>query len=273
MKEFLVRLISTICLILVTCGAIYFYGREGTFLLASVFSVVVIFEFQKIMFLRYGLLFRSLFIVFAISLLLVLCLPFINIGLRLGIWGLVTVCFLSTFLWYFKGRLNNEQLFKILAFSIFGLFYCSVLPSYILNLILLPQGLPWFSCLLVSSFFGDTFAYLGGRLWGRRKLFEEVSPKKTVEGSLVGLLGSLLGLGLYYYLWFPLDIPLFPFMIIGLLGSVLSQVGDLLMSLIKRLGKVKDSGQIIPGHGGVLDRVDSLILSAPVFFLAAIFYV
>ena len=114
---------------------------------------------------------------------------------------------------------------------------------------------------------GDIFAYLVGRSIGKHLLFPLVSPKKTVEGSAAGLAGSLLvawALGQWYAPLGGVKVALF----LGLVVAVAGQVGDLVESAFKRSANLKDSGAILPGHGGLLDRIDSLLFGAPSLWLA-----
>lgn len=132
-------------------------------------------------------------------------------------------------------------------------------------LYLLPFLGPWIS---------DTFAYFCGRLFGRRKLIEDVSPKKTVEGSIGGILFTGLSFALYGYIitrfFDSTTSPAYHFLILaGIVVSVVSQVGDLIASLIKRKYNIKDYGNIFPGHGGVMDRFDSVLAAAPLLLLIA----
>jgi phosphatidate cytidylyltransferase len=122
-------------------------------------------------------------------------------------------------------------------------------------------------------FLGDTGAYFVGKAKGRRKLWPEISPNKTVEGSMGGLLGSVLGAilvwGLFYLIQGPKNsIPLGPCLLVGVLGAVLGQAGDLLESLMKRAAGTKDSGAFLPGHGGLLDRCDGLAFVFPLIYYA-----
>ena len=112
---------------------------------------------------------------------------------------------------------------------------------------------------------GDSAAYYVGSSWGKRKLYPEVSPKKSIEGALGGLAGSLAGAVVFKLLWFP-DLPLIHCLVVALFAAVLAQLGDLFESLLKRSFGVKDSGMIIPGHGGILDRLDSILFAAPVLY-------
>jgi phosphatidate cytidylyltransferase len=123
-----------------------------------------------------------------------------------------------------------------------------------------PRGLAWLLIVILATWFGDTGAYLVGRAIGRTPLLPAVSPKKTVEGSVGGLIGSMLAGGLGA-VEFGLDVPWYLGAAFGLLLGVVGQVGDLCESLLKRQAGVKDSGTLIRGHGGVLDRVDALIFA------------
>lgn len=116
---------------------------------------------------------------------------------------------------------------------------------------------------LAITWAADTVAYFVGRSFGKRPLAPHISPKKTWEGSIGGLLGSLL---IAYAFHFWLTIPLPHLLVMALLGNIAGQMGDLLESAYKRSAGVKDSGGLLPGHGGILDRIDALILCIPVIW-------
>ena len=124
-------------------------------------------------------------------------------------------------------------------------------------------GTCWLFLVLASCWAADTAAYAVGKKWGRRKLCPAISPGKTVEGAIAGLIGSLLATAAFGF-WFGLPLA-YGASLGGLLG-VAGQLGDLAESKLKRWAGVKDSGALLPGHGGVLDRFDSLLLNAPVGF-------
>ena len=117
---------------------------------------------------------------------------------------------------------------------------------------------------LLSAFCTDIFAYFTGYLIGKHKLAPVLSPKKTIEGAVGGALGSVICCGLFGYLVVP-DI-LIHCLIIGLIGGILSQCGDLTASAYKRKMGIKDYGNLIPGHGGIMDRFDSVLFTAPVVY-------
>ena len=121
----------------------------------------------------------------------------------------------------------------------------------------------------IISWITDTFAYFSGYLFGKHKLIPEVSPKKTVEGSVGGTLFAVLFTLLYGYIIGKItgaDVQYVSLAVVALAVSLLSQCGDLIMSLIKRKFEIKDYGKLFPGHGGVLDRFDSIIMTAPIIY-------
>ena len=124
----------------------------------------------------------------------------------------------------------------------------------------LPRGLAWLLVVLLCTWLGDTAAYLVGRTVGRRPLIPRVSPNKTVEGAVGGLVGAALTGALAVRL-FGLDLPVGVGLSLGAVIGVVGQLGDLAESLLKRQAGVKDSGNLIPGHGGMLDRIDALLFS------------
>lgn len=158
----------------------------------------------------------------------------------------------------------------------FSLIYAPVMLSFIFLTRQLNFGVYLVWMIFISSWISDTCAYLVGVLIGKHKLVPQLSPKKTIEGSIGGILGSAIVGALFGF--FLLDKTLgghqFGVMlfVIGAIGSVISQVGDLAASAIKRNHDIKDYGKLIPGHGGIMDRFDSVIFTAPmIYFLIIIF--
>lgn len=149
---------------------------------------------------------------------------------------------------------------------VFGLTYMVVFPSFVTKVHALAHGPELLFFLIGVIWLGDIGAYYGGKSFGRNKLSPHISPGKTREGAIAGLVSCALWASLWCSYELP-HIPLWKWALIAVLTSVVAQAGDLLESLFKRAYAVKDSGGLIPGHGGVFDRFDSLILAAPFFYL------
>jgi phosphatidate cytidylyltransferase len=140
-----------------------------------------------------------------------------------------------------------------------GLMYCSILLGF---LVLLSRDAVL--TLFAIIWAGDTGAYYGGRLLGRHPLLLRVSPKKTMEGAVAGLLASVIA-GTVVGVW-RLGLSWTNIAFMSFFVAIAGQIGDLAESALKRSAGVKDSSSVLPGHGGILDRLDSLLFAAPVFF-------
>ena len=144
-----------------------------------------------------------------------------------------------------------------------GFLYVPLLLSQLILLRAEPSGQLWILLLLLIVMSGDSAAYYVGTAFGKNRLYPAVSPKKSIEGSLGGLAGSLVGAFLAKSTFFP-GLTAVDCIATALVLVVIGQLGDLFESLLKRSCGVKDSGTIIPGHGGILDRLDSILFAAPV---------
>lgn len=147
-----------------------------------------------------------------------------------------------------------------------GLLYFPLLWSFIIEVRMFDDGLIWLLVVLVSTWMGDTGAFFAGRSLGRHKLFARISPKKTWEGVVGGVLASVLGVCLIKALALP-TLGWVHAVGLGALLPCMGVLGDLIESMFKRAYGVKDSGWILPGHGGILDRVDGLLLTAPTLWI------
>ena len=156
--------------------------------------------------------------------------------------------------------------------TVFGVVYVALLAGFLIGVRMTPDtaATPKLAAKLLTTFFAmvmmtDTGAYYTGRTLGRHKLAPRVSPGKTIEGSVGGFLTAVLAGFVCRLVFFP-QIPLIHVLVLGAAIGLISQVGDLAESLLKRGSEVKDSGSIFPGHGGMLDRVDSILFCAPILY-------
>jgi phosphatidate cytidylyltransferase len=156
------------------------------------------------------------------------------------------------------------------AMRVFGVLYVALLGGYILAIRVIASPIPNLGPKLLTLFFivvfaGDTGAYYTGRTMGRRKLAPRVSPGKTIEGAIGGLAGNVLAALIAHFTFFP-ELQIAHAIPLALVMGVLGITGDLCESMLKRGAKAKDAGKLIPGHGGLLDRLDSMLFNAPVLY-------
>lgn len=156
--------------------------------------------------------------------------------------------------------INREIHLSSIGVTLFGILYIPFLLFHISNL----EGTKYIWLIFIIAFGTDTFAYTAGSIFGKRKLCPNISPNKTIEGSIGGVLGSLI-LTIGFSMLMNLN-PIWKLILLSILASVIAQIGDLAASRIKRITGIKDFGHIIPGHGGIIDRFDSIILVAPVIY-------
>lgn len=158
----------------------------------------------------------------------------------------------------------------------FGFFYVALMLSYVYQTRMLPEGGVIVWLIFLSSWGCDTCAYCVGVLIGKHKMAPKLSPKKSVEGGIGGIVGAaLLGALFAFAAGGIKEVSANPFhyAVICGVGGAISQVGDLAASAIKRNHEIKDYGKLIPGHGGVLDRFDSVIFTAPIIYYLALYLV
>ena len=181
--------------------------------------------------------------------------------------ALVVVIFLCMVLEYGK---KEEMDFTVLCAILMAGVAIPMALSCLLRLRVLEHGAGLVLIPLVAAFMSDTMALFGGMLFGKTKLAPLVSPKKTREGAVSGLVGGMAGMILFrifFFLCTEVQLHIGWCVLLGLVGSVLGQLGDLSFSCIKRQYGIKDYGRLLPGHGGVLDRFDSVIFAAPVIWM------
>ena len=182
-------------------------------------------------------------------------------NLEPGLWlgGVIVLAFLS---YLFSGG-KLEERYQHLGWTVLGTLYVGYLVPHLLLLYRSPDGREWVFFVLLVIMAGDTTGYFVGTSLGKKKLYPEISPAKTVEGALASLAASALAGVVGGKLLLPATSWL-ESLLLSLVLSILGQAGDLCESWVKRVFSVKDSGNLLPGHGGLLDRMDSLIF--PVVF-------
>lgn len=263
---FTTRLISGIILVLI---ALFVVGSGGSILFAvtGMISLIGLFELYRVMKIQ---------------------------NTPIGIVGYVTAAAYYGLLW-FHGE-NYVTLMSIVslmllmgiyvftfpnykteevAVSFFGVFYAAMMLSYLYQVRVMPDGKYLVWLVFLSSWGCDTCAYCVGMLFGKHKLAPVLSPKKSMEGAIGGAAGAAL-LGFVYASLFgsymmEVENPQLACTLACGIAAVISQIGDLAASAIKRNHGVKDYGHLIPGHGGILDRFDSMLFTAPAIFFAVTF--
>lgn len=195
-----------------------------------------------------------------------------------GFWMLVAAAFLRTDLLFliawisFAGMAvfslygfsaqNGREILGVLARGVQFIVYIPVPLACLILLRGQPNGVEWVFFLVLIIFIGDAAAFYVGTYWGRRKLHPAVSPGKTIEGAAGGLAANLL-VALGFKAFFLPGLSNFFVLVFAVVAGVSGQLGDLFESELKRVSRIKDSGNILPGHGGILDRIDALIFAAP----------
>ena len=259
------RLISALCII-PPLALIVRFGSPLHFLVLIIFVVGLgLLEFSRMLSLKgvpcWGWLGVTCGIVLPVAF-------YIDHASRMG--GIVNqatvsaIVVLSFMVGLFRGQ-DIRIAAQSIAFTLLGVFYIGWLLSYVLLLRLLIDGPYYVFYIFGVIWLGDAAALVVGTLMGRHKLAPSISPRKTIEGAIGGLLGSLCG-AILGGLWLIHHFSLRQCLAIGCMLAVLGQLGDFSESLLKRSAGVKDSGVLIPGHGGILDKVDGILFGAPALY-------
>lgn len=255
------RLISGIILVILAIVILYF-GGVITLAATAVISLMGVFELLRVIGKETSPLAVTIYTATILYyLLLLLDLDHYSIPLIL-----VTLIALLTIYVFTFPRYHVTEI----AVSFFSLFYVTVMLGCIYRIRSLQDGGFLIVLVFLSAWGNDTLAYCAGRLFGRHKMSPVLSPKKTVEGAVGGVVGAgLLGViyGLIAKSFISVAYPLWIiFGAVCMIGGLISIVGDLAASAIKRNYEVKDYSNLIPGHGGILDRFDSIIITAPIIY-------
>lgn len=267
-SELTARLLTALVGIPVLLGLVFWAPSWGFALLVAAASAVAVWEFCSITYPSSHRLARNTTIAVTLCLTAVLYLAphLANASVGLGIIVIWLVVLFS-----FEDRKNSS---RHVAFSVTAFLYGGFILGWIIPLHHLPLGPWWVILTMVTVWASDSGAYFGGSQFGSRALYPSVSPNKSVEGSIAGMVGSLVGFSVCNWAIFPAlstwtPAPWWVALVLAIPANLLTQAGDLAESLFKRAHDVDDSGQIVYGHGGILDRIDGLIFTVPWFYLCA----
>lgn len=268
-KSFLTRAASAIVALIIIFTLYYFYQINGLKILITLAVAVGAWELLGILFHEEkSKLLKTTFWVFAVLVFLISTIA-LNFGALIFSIALILLSVISLLTLHSTGDLNRISKFQ--GNSALGLLYIGLLPSFAFRLLDQSQGLSWFIFLLAVVFAGDTMAYIFGVLFGKQKVMPSISPKKTWQGSFGGILGSLVAGIVCNKLLLP-DYNILFILILSIVSGYVGQFGDFFESLLKRVANVKDSGKIMPGHGGVLDRIDAVLFASPVVLFGVVMF-
>lgn len=264
LSSFLTRLMSSVIIVIVAL-AVLIPGGDILYAAMLVISLIGLYELYKVGGVEKNIL-GIVGYAADIAWFILVRLGYANMGVMLLMAAVMLIMCVYVFA---TPKYNDTQV----TMTFFGIVYVGMMLSYIYQTRSLDDGLWLVWLIFVGSWGSDTCAYCTGILIGKHKLAPKVSPGKSIEGSIGGIIGAGI-IGVIYALVVKdkidgINNPVIAFAVIGAVSSVISQIGDLAASAIKRNHDIKDYGHLIPGHGGILDRFDSVIFTAPiVYFLA-----
>jgi len=259
------RVITSLCVLPLVIAAVWFDEPLPWFtIVIAFFGLVAAFEFYRIV----ASSVRPITFLGLIWTLLFILSPHFDFAVTTPL--LLTSLVVLSLIWLLW-HTPREGAFTGWAWTIAGVLYAGWLLSYLIRLRGLDAGRDWVFLALFITFASDSTAYFVGRAWGKRSLAPRISPGKTWEGAVAGILGAII-ISLAFVSLFSLPLNYAQTILLGLLVSVFGQLGDLVESLFKRNMGIKDSGKLLPGHGGVLDRIDSIVFAGVVVYYYALSY-
>jgi phosphatidate cytidylyltransferase len=254
------RILAALILIPIVVAAIFHFPKPAFLLFLDVVLALTLWEFFKIVS-RHGT------VRFWLTFLLVLAMPWVWVYLSPWMMPFLVMAALLILTWSVLRTREMKHGFPSAAGNLLGLLYIGV-PLSVAGLF---QGERAWELLLVlvTIWMMDTAAYFAGRLWGKHKITPAISPGKSLEGYIAGLIAAILSVAVFSHFLLP-EWGLPAAVIAGTLLGLMGTLGDLFESILKRGAGVKDSSGLIPGHGGMLDRIDSLLFALPVYYLLSV---
>jgi len=250
---------------------VWFGGERGFTVLVAAFGILAALEFYRMVamakplpFTYFGLVWTAFFILGRNSEMLSFLTPYFTPGLLMPL--LLTSAVVIPLIGLLVRR-RKEEAFQSWVWTVAGILYVGWLLGHLVALRGLDDGRNWVFFILFATWASDTFAFFVGRRFGRHKLAPGISPGKTWEGAAGGIVAAVI-MSILFFTPTPFRLPMVYWQVIPLavLVSIFGQLGDLVESLLKRNVGVKDSGSLMPGHGGVLDRIDSLVFASVVVY-------
>ena len=274
------RIITSLWFVPLLVVVVWFGGELGFTILMVVFGILAALEFYRMVAISkappltyFGLIWTAFFILSRNSELLSILESHFNPDLLNLLTPLLLASAVVLSLIGLLVRRQKEGAFTSWAWTIAGILYVGWLLSYLVALRGLDVGRNWVFFVLFVTWVSDTTAFFIGRRFGRHKLAPSISPGKTWEGAIGGICGAIL-MSILFFTPTPFQLPLIYWqaILLGVLVSAFGQVGDFVESLLKRNMGVKDSGKLMPGHGGILDRMDSIVFAGIVVYYYALLY-
>jgi len=259
-----VRIASAIVVASIVVGLFVLWNRPGLGVVALIAALGAQYEYIRLCFRNKHPLLQTSFFIFCFLIYGCFAMGFLEASL--GLLAVGTMFMTVAIMLQERKIEDNIGKQNFISLSSLGFIYVGILPAIVINLVLWhPFGLEIFLICLVGVITTDVMAYFCGRKFGKTKLIPSISPNKTKAGSYTGSIFAVVATFITCWI-LGLHAHIIGLTITGLLASVFAQFGDLFESILKRNAGAKDSGRIMPGHGGYLDRLDSILFSFPLFY-------